>query len=409
MEFWVINKMKRIILISNTFPFKGETFLETELNTVGKQYKIELWPFFVDKSKRRKINLPKNIELHLFNNGKKDYVIAFISALKIFLKEHEFKACLKKRSFVRNTIKGLKFAYISELRTISIDRWLKSYNDDQLIIYSYWMYESAYVAARIKNKYPKFVFITRCHGYDIYQERHKRGYLPFRGFIIKNADLIFPVSENGKHYLEGLYGENIRNKIRVARLGTIRKNEIFSNREKENTIVIVSCSNMVSVKRIDLIISALKASKKRIHWYHFGDGELRNILKQQARMLPQNIQYSFMGYQPNDIVQKFYADHYIDAFLNVSESEGIPVSIMEAESYGIPIIATNVGGTAEIVHDKKNGVLLKSNFMINELLDAIDEVIENADQYRDEALRTWQSMSNAHTVFSDFYKNLMEV
>lgn len=406
MEFWVINKMKRIILISNTFPFKGETFLETELNTVGKQYKIELWPFFVDKSKERKINLPENIELHLFNNEKKDNIKAFLNAVKIFLKEKELHACFNKRSFIRNIAKGLKFAYISEKRTISIDKWLKNFNDNQFCIYSYWMYESAYVAARIKSKYPKCAFITRCHGYDIYQERHSGGYLPFRDFIIKNADAIFSVSENGKHYLEKLYGDDIKEKIRVSRLGTIRNTNINTSRKKENAIVLVSCSNMISVKRIDKIISALKISKRRIHWYHFGDGELRNTLMQQARMFPQNIKYSFMGYQPNDVVQKFYADHYIDAFLNVSESEGVPVSIMEAESYGIPIIATNVGGTAEIVIDGYNGVLLNQDFSNEDFLNAIENVISNSSKYSRNGLLTWESISNANNVFPKFYGDL---
>ncbi|MFR4320263.1 MAG: glycosyltransferase [Blautia massiliensis (ex Durand et al. 2017)] len=44
--------------------------------------------------------------------------------------------------------------------------------------------------------------------------------------------------------------------------------------------------------------------------------------------------------------------------MNVSSSEGIPVSIMEATSFGIPGIATDAGGTKEIIRDKENGVLL---------------------------------------------------
>ncbi len=146
-----------------------------------------------------------------------------------------------------------------------------------------------------------------------------------------------------------------------------------------------------------------------IHWYHFGTGELRQKLEAQAKALPDHVEYTFMGYQANEDVQKFYADHYIDAFINVSQSEGIPVSVMEAESYGIPIIATDVGGTSEIVHDRRNGVLLDVNFTDKDLIDAIDEVVENADRYRSEALHTWGTMSDAHKVFPEFYKRLEEV
>lgn len=58
-------------------------------------------------------------------------------------------------------------------------------------------------------------------------------------------------------------------------------------------------------------------------------------------------------------------------FINVSSSEGLPVSIMEACSFGIPIIATNVGGTAEIVQAGVNGILLKEQFETEVLKQAI--------------------------------------
>ena len=47
----------------------------------------------------------------------------------------------------------------------------------------------------------------------------------------------------------------------------------------------------------------------------------------------------------------------IDIFINVSSSEGLPVAIMEAISFDIPIIATNVGGTSEIV-TPETGILI---------------------------------------------------
>ncbi|MGZ5247769.1 MAG: glycosyltransferase, partial [Flavitalea sp.] len=59
-----------------------------------------------------------------------------------------------------------------------------------------------------------------------------------------------------------------------------------------------------------------------------------------------------------------------DLFLNVSESEGVPVSIMEAMSAGLPVIATNVGGTREIV-DGSNGVLVNKNISALELSDLL--------------------------------------
>lgn len=403
---------EKILLIPITYPFSGEPFLKTEVGFLPDNCLVDVWPFFVDQSKEVGGKVTPQIETHIFRSltalGK---ARSLICALYVFFAEREYKATFAKRHLLRNIIKAIKFAYISEIRFASVKAWMaeQSNQAENTLIYSYWMYETAYVAARLKTKYPNCVFITRCHGYDLYEERHPNRYIPFRNFILKSADMICPISENGKEYLLKLYGNNIENKIQIARLGTIRKAEFPEVQEKEDRIVLVSCSNLVDVKRVHLIINALMKCSKKVHWYHFGDGELREKLKVQAKALPDHVKYTFMGYQANEDVQKFYADHYIDAFINVSQSEGIPVSVMEAESYGIPIIATNVGGTSEIVHNRENGILLDVNFTDKDLLDAINEVMENAEQYRSNSLHTWGTMSDAHIVFPEFYRKLAEV
>ena len=407
-----MNMREKILLISNTFPYSGEPFLKTEMDFLPERQFVYVWPFFADQSKEARCMITPHIEAYVYSPlSVLEKMKCFIDALHVFFSEKEYKAAFAKRHSARNVIKAIKFAYISELRFTSVQAWMSRQcnQTERTLIYSYWMYETAYVAARLKTMYPDCSFITRCHGYDLYEERHPNGYLPFRSFILKTVDMICPISENGKEYLKKLYGGEIEDKIQIARLGTIRKAEIIEEQEKEDSIVLVSCSNLVDVKRVHLIINALMNSRQYVHWYHFGEGELKQKLEAQAKALPGNVKYTFMGYQANEVVQRFYADHYIDAFINVSQSEGIPVSVMEAESYGIPIIATNVGGTSEIVHDKRNGVLLYVNFTNNDLLDAINEVVEKAERYRLEALHTWETMSSAHTVFPEFYKKLAEV
>lgn len=60
--------------------------------------------------------------------------------------------------------------------------------------------------------------------------------------------------------------------------------------------------------------------------------------------------------------------------MNLSTSEGVPVSIMEVQSYGIPVIATNVGGTGEII-DKDNGILLPSCPSLEDVVAALEKYI----------------------------------
>lgn len=401
--------VRKVILLSNTFPIKGEPFLCTELELLPEGFEVDLWPFFMVKNKDHLPMLRKGIEPHFHGNNFSlvNIIGAALRSFGTYLYTGEVKAAFQKPNGFRNSAKALKFGYISELRVREIEKKLHTKGD--VLLYSYWMYEVAYVAAKLKKNHPESRFVTRCHGYDLYGERHVNSYLPYRRFILNQADLVCPISDNGKRYLHDCFAGQYDDKISVMRLGTVRKAEILETQQKEEGIVLVSCSNLVEVKRVHLIISALKKCDRKVIWYHFGDGELRDSLERQAEKLPNNIRYKFMGYRTNEEVQRFYANHYIDAFVNVSKSEGIPVSVMEAESYGIPIIATDVGGTSEIVHDGENGVLLKVDFSDEDLLSAIENVLLNSEKYRVDALHTWQVMSDANVTYSDFYKSLEEL
>ena len=104
-------------------------------------------------------------------------------------------------------------------------------------------------------------------------------------------------------------------------------------------------------------------------------------------------------------------DRPYHVFLNVSSSEGVPVSIIEAMSFGIPCIATNVGGTGEIVVDHYNGILLEENFDVETLARHIKEfasMSNNAYQiYRLHARQSYMVGYNADKNYRSFM-NLLE-
>ena len=82
----------------------------------------------------------------------------------------------------------------------------------------------------------------------------------------------------------------------------------------------------------------------------------------------------FMYRQPNKAVLDFYRTHHVDLFINLSVYEGLPVSIMEAMSFGIPVLATDVGGTSEIVIDGV-GELVDKNSSIEEIANKAIKII----------------------------------
>ena len=122
----------------------------------------------------------------------------------------------------------------------------------------------------------------------------------------------------------------------------------------------------------------------------------------------QNVTYEFTGKLENIEVHKFYRDHYIDLFLNVSESEGLPVSIMEAMSYGIPAMATDVGATKEIV--RKEELLLPKDLTPEELVEKIEwfHALPQSKQqeYRSECRTIWENEFNAKKNATQYYKEL---
>lgn len=70
-----------------------------------------------------------------------------------------------------------------------------------------------------------------------------------------------------------------------------------------------------------------------------------------------------------------------DVYILPSYNEGLPISILEAMSYGQPIISTNVGGIPEIVQTNKNGILIEPGNM-NAIESAIDFFIEHPEKIK---------------------------
>ena len=130
----------------------------------------------------------------------------------------------------------------------------------------------------------------------------------------------------------------------------------------------------------------------------FGDGPLLSFLIDKSKSdLNDNIFVDFKGRVPNEEIFKFYKNQCVDAFINLSKHEGLPVSVIEAMSYGIPAIATNVGATSELVNSE-NGLLLDEEFQISELTKSILNLkTKNWISKRHKAKETYMNKFNSLT------------
>jgi glycosyltransferase involved in cell wall biosynthesis len=135
-------------------------------------------------------------------------------------------------------------------------------------------------------------------------------------------------------------------------------------------------------------------------------------LEQIARIqLPQNVKYTFLGFVQNGGVISFYQNNQIDVFINISSSEGTPVSIMEAQSCSIPVIATAVGGNSEIVTND-NGLLLSENPEPREIANAICILLNDRNLIRDKKKKSyenWYNNYNSEKNLQAFVKELSNI
>jgi glycosyltransferase involved in cell wall biosynthesis len=95
-------------------------------------------------------------------------------------------------------------------------------------------------------------------------------------------------------------------------------------------------------------------------------------------------------------------------FINVSESEGTPVSVIEAVSVGIPVLCTSVGGNIEVVGNR-NGLLIGANPSPTEIAEGIKALMENPEdlsERRGASRAVWQERYNAKRNYSAFAESL---
>ncbi|MBF0421607.1 MAG: TIGR03088 family PEP-CTERM/XrtA system glycosyltransferase [Magnetococcales bacterium] len=85
-----------------------------------------------------------------------------------------------------------------------------------------------------------------------------------------------------------------------------------------------------------------------------GDGPQRRELEQLAQNLGVFDQLWITGWR-DDVAQLL---HCFDLFVLPSQAEGTPLTILEAMASGLPVVATNVGGVADVIQDEKTGTLV---------------------------------------------------
>lgn len=281
------------------------------------------------------------------------------------------------------------------------------------VVEGYWLSGPAYAAALIKRKYPSSVCISRAHSSEIDVVRNPVAVCQMKKFIYRYLDRIFFVSEWGKRSFSEILSEyriSVGDNCAVSRLGVVKQYEMSNPGSTDDVFRILTCSRVVKLKRLDLLVKALGViTDIKIEWTHIGDGPDLEIIKEQAKTLPGNIGSHFLGSMSNKKVHDYLSSSPTDLFINISQYEGLPVSVMEAFAYSIPVLATDAGGTAELVNDNTGKLIpvkTNSSELANYICDMINKIRHDSAVYKKNAFSTWSTQYNKSKNYSHFFKEI---
>ena len=406
--------MKRLLFITKKYPFgSGEEFIETEISYLAKQFdEIIIFAVSAEKGNNARRITPKNViavPLYETKNKTRRYAFTVLKGM-LSLNDKELRAELKRSPGAKGKLAALYAHARVKGNLKKINAWFNRNPEKKDIgtLYSYWFLDTAVLACKLKQSlFDTARAYSRAHGYDLYAGRNISGSTPFREYSLRVLDGVFPCSRDGAQYLERAYPQ-YSGKVRCSYLGTSDNGVCTGNADK-SVFHIATCSAITPLKRVSIVADAVKEleslTDRKIIWTCIGDGQLLASLKEQCASFTSAEVY-FKGYVPNSDVLDMYKNEFIDCFINVSENEGLPVSIMEVQSFGTPVIATAVGGTGEIVIDGETGFLLPPDVTGKELSEKLLSMCNLPDDeymsFRENSRARWCERFDAEKNYSEF-------
>ena len=195
-------------------------------------------------------------------------------------------------------------------------------------------------------------------------------------YLANFTDSIVAISDVQKKELSERFKIAAGEKFRVIPLG-LDLDAFLSDQEskrqkfrdefglEENTIAIGIIGRLVPVKNHSLFLKGIKGvlenTNRKVKLFIIGDGESRNAIEQQASVL----QIPFSRFPAKEEVLVFTSWRKdvdvvcagLDIIVLTSLNEGTPVSLIEAQAAGKPVVSTKVGGIADVVLENTSALL----------------------------------------------------
>ena len=402
---------KEIWLFTARFPRgHGEYWLDHELPYLSRKFKrVVIFPLFWEEGQR---DLPANVVVH---QAFKD---PFITADRVQMLRHVrlwvplvralWISAPRTAVFIRRSREIVSLIKQGLGRTLQFKkRYLPEYDPSTVVMYSNWAQDWATILGMLRLVRTDLHFVTRLHGFDLYDHRAKDSWQMFQRFNLEQASHIYTTSKAGADHVLGKY-PHFRDKISTSHTATLDHGP--APWEPAKVFRLVSCANLYPIKRVPLIAKALAGIEVPVHWTHFGGGEDRELIEQLANGFPPHVTMELKGAVPNTEVIEWYKREPADLFVHVSSTEGgVAVALQEAASFGIPLLGADAGGVSEIVNST-TGELLPHDVTPELLRRKIEDVARNGfDPLQRERVRLfWKENFHADVVHEKFVRDLFE-
>ena len=231
------------------------------------------------------------------------------------------------------------------------------------------------------------VLISAIH--SVYENCHKIIFMIDR-LLSPLVDLYISNSNRGRLFYQK------QTKINLSKYHTIYSGIEIKNRDiphksefkvnagiQKNTLIVTMIAGITADKGHDLAVDAFKLTLNEINnstkcmLIFIGEDYTDGAVEKYVSEIDLSNEIKFLGFCEYNFINEVLND--TDIFILPSKREGLPTVIIEAMKYGIPVIASDVGGVSEIVKNEENGYLTSPN-NINELKDKLVQLIRSPEK-----------------------------
>ena len=206
--------------------------------------------------------------------------------------------------------------------------------------------------------------------------------------LAAKSDAIVAISEIQKYELSKVHRIADENKIAVVPLGFDLipfRDKRISQRETErkkynledDEVAIAIVGRLAPIKNhlyfLEVIEATLKLAKKKIRVFIVGDGTEKELIESKLKEIEKK--YPRVIEMTSWIEDIGTFNSAMDIICLTSKNEGTPVSLIEAQAAGIPVVTTDVGGVRDIIIEGETGYVVpleRQDLFIEKLLDLVE-------------------------------------